>query len=49
MKMNFTFTGAKKIVFGSGSFDALVEYIKEIRGSRPLIVLDQNLAGAGFQ
>lgn len=49
MKMNFTFTGAKKIVFGSGSFDALVDYIKELKGSRPLIVLDQNLAGAGFQ
>ncbi len=49
MKINFAFTGAKKIVFGSGSFDALVDYIKELRCSRPLIVLDQNLAGAGFQ
>lgn len=49
MKMNFAFTGAKKIVFGNGSFDALVDYIKELKGARPLIVLDQNLAGAGFQ
>ncbi|MDX9746307.1 MAG: iron-containing alcohol dehydrogenase [Syntrophales bacterium] len=49
MKMQFAFTGAKKIVFGSGSFDALVEHIKELKGSRPLLVLDRNMAAAGFR
>ena len=44
----FSFTGAKKIVFGRGSFAGLPEHLAELKVSRPLIVLDGNLAGAGF-
>jgi len=45
----FSFTGAKKIVFGRGSFASLPEHLAELRVSRPLIVLDRNLAEAGFR
>ncbi|MBU2027568.1 MAG: iron-containing alcohol dehydrogenase [Proteobacteria bacterium] len=45
----FSFTGAKKIVFGRGSFAALPEHLAELRVSRPLIVLDRNLAETGFR
>jgi alcohol dehydrogenase len=44
----FSFTGAKKIVFGNGSFAGLAEHLTELKVSRPLVVLDGNLAGAGF-
>jgi len=44
----FSFTGAKKIVFGKGSFAGLAEHLAELKISRPLVVLDGNLAGAGF-
>ena len=44
----FSFTGAKKIVFGNGSFAGLAEHLAELQVSRPLVVLDGNLAGAGF-
>jgi alcohol dehydrogenase len=44
----FSFTGAGKIVFGTGSFKKLAEHIQSLRGHRPLIVLDKNLAAAGF-
>ncbi len=45
----FSFTGAKKIVFGRGSFAALPEHISELKILRPLIVLDRNLAETGFR
>ncbi len=45
----FSFTGAKKIVFGRGSFAALPEHIAEMKILRPLIVLDRNLAETGFR
>jgi alcohol dehydrogenase len=45
----FSFTGAKKIVFGRGSFAALPEHIMELKILRPLIVLDRNLAETGFR
>jgi alcohol dehydrogenase class IV len=45
----FSFTGAKRIVFGKGSFAALPEHLAELRVSRPLIVLDRNLAETGFR
>lgn len=48
MKKIFSFTGAKKIVFGNGSFDKLGEYIKELECSNPLIVLDKTLSTSGF-
>ena len=44
----FSFTGAGKIVFGTGSFKKLAEQILALRGRHPLIVLDKNLAAAGF-
>jgi alcohol dehydrogenase len=44
----FSFTGAKKIVFGNGSFSGLAEHLTELKVSRPLVVLDMNLAGTGF-
>jgi len=44
----FSFTGAKKIVFGNGSFAGLAEHLAELKMSRSLVVLDGNLAGAGF-
>ncbi|NPU84825.1 MAG: iron-containing alcohol dehydrogenase [Syntrophaceae bacterium] len=45
----FTYTGAKKIVFGTGSFRSLADHIRELGGARPLIVLDHALAEAGFR
>ncbi|MCX5840448.1 MAG: hypothetical protein NTY16_03120 [Deltaproteobacteria bacterium] len=44
----FSFTGARKIVFGTGSFANLAEHIQTLRCRRPLVVLDKNLAEAGF-
>jgi len=44
----FSFTGAKKIVFGNGSFTGLAERLTELKVSRPLVVLDGNLAGTGL-
>ncbi|MDI6777519.1 MAG: iron-containing alcohol dehydrogenase, partial [Syntrophales bacterium] len=49
MIRQFSFTGAKKIVFGGGSFDTLTEHIRELKGARPMVVLDRNLAVAGFR
>ncbi len=49
MNKTFSFTGAKKVVFGNGSFDELVEHIKESGGNNPLIVLDKNLSESGFR
>ncbi len=45
----FSFTGAKKIVFGRGSFASLPEQLAEQKVVRPLVVLDRNLAEAGFR
>ncbi len=45
----FSFTGAKKIVFGNGSFASLQEHLTEQKVSLPLVVLDRNLAEAGFR
>ena len=44
----FSFTGAKKIIFGNGSFAGLANHIAELKISRPMIVLDGNLAGTAF-
>ncbi|MCX5836557.1 MAG: iron-containing alcohol dehydrogenase [Deltaproteobacteria bacterium] len=49
MNPPFAFTGAKKIVFGNGTFDTLPDHIRELKASRPLVVLDKNLAGTGFR
>jgi alcohol dehydrogenase class IV len=44
----FSFTGAKRIVFGCGSFLKLSDHIKDFKANRPLIVLDRSLSEAGF-
>jgi alcohol dehydrogenase class IV len=49
MKKTFSFTGAKKIVFGCASFESLADHVKELGRRRPLIVLDKNLSKSGFR
>jgi alcohol dehydrogenase class IV len=49
MNKPFAFTGAKKIVFGNGTFDKLPDHIREFKASRPLVVLDKNLGATGFK
>lgn len=49
MKKHFSFTGAKKIIFGNGSFDMLGDHIRDMKASRPLVVLDRNLSNPGFK
>ncbi len=45
----FSFTGARRIVFGNGSFQQLPELIRELQAKRPLIVLDKQLAATGMK
>lgn len=45
----FSFTGARKIVFGNGSFQQLPDHIRELQAKRPLIVLDKQLAATGMK
>lgn len=49
MRKIFSFTGAKKIVFGNGSFHTLYSHIQELNAKNPLIVIDKSLAQNGFQ
>jgi alcohol dehydrogenase len=49
MRKIFSFTGAKKIIFGNGSIHSLASHIKDLDAKNPLIVIDKNLAKAGFQ
>ena len=49
MNKQFSFTGAKKIIFGNGSFDTLADHIRELKAARPLIVLDRNLSKTGLK
>ena len=49
MKKTFSFTGAKKIVFGCAAFESLADHVKGLGGRRPLIVLDKNLSKSGFR
>jgi alcohol dehydrogenase len=44
MRKTFSFTGAKKIVFGNASILALAVHIKELNAQNPLVVIDKNLA-----
>ena len=44
MRKTFSFTGAKKIVFGNGSLLTLASHIKELNAKNPLVVIDKNLA-----
>lgn len=49
MLKTFSFTGAKKIVFGCGSFSGLVGQVRDLRAKRPLIAIDGNLAKLGMR
>jgi alcohol dehydrogenase class IV len=49
MKKHFSFTGAKRIIFGNGSFDMLGDHIRDMKASRPLVVLDRNLSKTGLK
>ncbi|MDQ5987670.1 MAG: alcohol dehydrogenase [Syntrophus sp. SKADARSKE-3] len=44
----FTFTGARKISFGIGSFDHLGDYLGELNAKRPLVVMDPAPASSGL-
>jgi len=44
MRKTFSFTGAKKIIFGNGSLLTLANHIKELHAQNPLVVIDKNLA-----
>jgi len=49
MEKIFTFTGARKIVFGRGALQQLPDLIRELQAHRPLIVLDRQLATTGLK
>ena len=49
MNKVFSFTGAKKIVFGTGSLSTLASHIKDLNAKNPLVVIDKNLSQTGFQ
>ena len=44
MRKIFSFTGAKKIIFGKGSLLTLSDHVKEHHAQNPLVVIDKNLA-----
>jgi len=44
MEKTFTFTGARKIVFGCGALNGLSQLLTELKVSRPYIVMDPALA-----
>ena len=47
MQKTFSFTGARKIVFGCGSFSGLVGQIRDLRAKKPLIAMDGEPGEAG--
>jgi alcohol dehydrogenase len=49
MRKIFAFTGAKKIIFGSGSLLTLASHVKELHSQNPLVVIDKNLAKTDLQ
>jgi alcohol dehydrogenase len=48
MNKIFEFTGAGKIVFGTGSFGRLPEIIKQKGAKKPFFIMDHNLAKSGY-
>jgi len=48
MIQEFSFTGARKIVFGRGAFASLPSHIRDLGGCRPFVVLDRNLSKTGL-
>jgi alcohol dehydrogenase len=49
MQKTFSFTGARKIVFGCGSLSGLVGQIRYMRARKPFIAMDGNLAKLGMR
>jgi alcohol dehydrogenase len=49
MQKTFSFTGARKIVFGCGSLSGLVGQIRDMRARKPFIAMDGNLAKLGMR
>jgi alcohol dehydrogenase len=49
MKKTFAFTGANKIIFGTGSFSGLGGHIREAGGRKPFIIMDKNLSAGGMK
>lgn len=49
MQKIFSFTGARKIVFGCGTFSGLVGQIRDMRAKKPFIAMDGNLAKLGMR
>ena len=49
MQKIFSFTGARKIVFGCGTFSGLVGQIRDMRAKKPFIAMDGSLAKLGMR
>ena len=49
MNKVFSYTGAKKIVFGCGSLAALASHLQDLGAKNPLVVMDKNLAQVGYK
>jgi alcohol dehydrogenase len=49
MNRIFSFTGAKKIIFGCGSFERLPELVRELGGGKPLVIIDQAVSTRGMK
>ena len=49
MPKTFSFTGARKIVFGCGIFAGLAGQIRDLRAKKPFIAMDGNLAKLGMR
>ena len=49
MPKTFSFTGARKIVFGCGTFSGLAAQVRDLRAKKPFVALDGNLAKMGMR
>jgi len=49
MPKTFSFTGARKIVFGCGSFSGLAAQVRDLKAKKPFVALDGNLAKMGMR
>jgi len=49
MPKTFSFTGARKIVFGCGSFSGLAAQVRDLRAKKPFVAIDGNLAKLGMR
>jgi len=49
MLKTFSFTGARKIVFGCGSVSGLAAQVRDLRAKKPFVAIDGNLAKLGMR